>query len=328
MSYNCNDQWGGVTEHTLMSPTSFLAKPEYFKMPFKLPEGGPIYTEHIVARTKDLIAHNIWQGLEEIQLSTWLKNFPTDEHRYFAARILDTLMFRSAPQTKSMVTHLFQRTIPDLARLHGLPSDLYSAYDRLRDRAEPNMRLVPVVPSEDPIMSSGPLIARLTRNHLNFRKKWMIRHQEIKPTTPFVVFIDDFIGTGGQFSKFLQRANLEHLVVERRCCFVTLAAHRDGIEQLKSKFPNLAVSGVDLLEPRNGLFHEQSLAFPDGTNSIDDAKAFYNEMLDEIHVTSPRFRGGYGQLHLAYAFEHAVPNNSTPLLWWSSCANWTPLFKR
>ena len=311
-----------------MSPTNCLGKPCYFTMPFKLPEDGPIYTEHIFARTKDLITHNVWQGLEEIQLSRWLNNFLTPERRYFAARVLDSLMFRSEPQTKSMVTHLFHRTIPDLARHHGLPSELYSAYDRLRARTEPNIRLVPIVPAQNPIMPSGPLIARLTRIHLDLRKEWIIRHEEIQPTTPFVVFIDDFIGTGTQFSTFLRGASLEHLVSERRCCFVTLAAHSVGIEDLMSNFPNLPVSAVDLLEPRNGLFHQQSLAFPDGTNSIDDAKALYGEMLDEIHVTSTRFRDGYGQLHLAYAFAHTVPNNSTPLLWWPRCANWTPLFNR
>lgn len=297
-------------------------------MAFKLPEDGPIYTDHIVARARDLIAHNIWQGLAEIQLSRWLNNFHTAERRYFAARVLDTLMFRSDPQTKSMVTHLFHRTLPDLARLHGLPSELYSAFDRLRTGTEPNIRLVPVVPSKNPIMPSGPLIVRLARNHLDIRKQWIIGHEEIQSSTPFVVFIDDFIGTGTQFSSFLQQAKLEHLVSERRCCFVTLAGHSFGIGELMSTFPNLPVSAVDLLEPRNGLFHKQSLAFPDGTNSISEAKTFYNEMLADIHVTSARFREGFGQLNLAYAFAHTVPNNSTPLLWWPGNANWTPLFNR
>ena len=297
-------------------------------MPFRLPADGPIYTDHVITRCKGLIAHNVWQGLEEIRLSKWLNNFATDEQRYFAARVLDTLMYRSDSQTKSMLTHQFQRTIPDIARHHNLPSELYTAYDQLQANSEPNVRIVPVVPSQQPIMASGPLIARVILKHLNFRRKWIIGHDEVCSTTPFVIFVDDFIGTGTQFSNFLQREGLVRLVRKRRCCYVALAAHKAGIQHLTSTFTDLPVSAVDLLESRNSLFHQQSMAFPDGTNNIDDAKAFYYEMLDEYHVNDSRFRNGYGGLNLAYAFAHAVPNNSTPLLWWPRNANWTPLFTR
>ena len=297
-------------------------------MSFELPEDGRTYTEHIIARSKDLIAYNIWEGIEEIRLSKWLNNFRTDEHRYFAARVLDTLIYRSDAQTKSMLTHLVQRTIPDIARHYDLRSELYSAADRLQAKSEPNIRLVPVVPATQPPNPSGPLVTRRISQHLHFQKKWTIKVNQIRSTTPFVVFIDDFIGTGKQFPKFFVQHSLYHLAEQRRCCYVAIAGHSTGIDHLRDKFPKLPVSAVDLLEPRNSLFHEQSLAFPDGTNSIDDAKAFYYEMLSEFHIGHSRFRGGYGDLALAYAFSHAVPNNCTPLLWWPQTANWTPLFDR
>jgi len=297
-------------------------------MSFELPEDGRTYTEYIVARSKDLIAYNIWEGLQEIRLSKWLNNFRTDERRYFAARVLDTLIYRSDAQTKAMLTHLFQRTIPDIARHYSLPSELYSAVDRLQAASDPNIRLVPVVPATRPPNPSGPLITRRISQHLHFRRKWTIRADQIRATTPFVVFIDDFIGTGMQFSTFLDKQKLGHLVEKRRCCYVAVAGHSRGIGHLREKFPELPVSAVDLLEPSNSLFHEQSLAFPDGTNSIDDAKAFYYEMLKEFRIHPSRFREGYGDLALAYAFSHAVPNNCTPLLWWPHNANWTPLFDR
>ena len=297
-------------------------------MPFKLPEDGRTYTEHIITRSKDLITHNIWQGLEEIRLSKWLNNFRTEEHRYFAARVLDTLIYRSDAQTKSMLTHLFQRTLPDMARQHGLPPELYSALDRLRATSEPNIRLVPVIPSTRSTMASGQLVTRIICKHLQFRKQWIISDDQIRTTTPFVVLIDDFIGTGDQFTKFLDRQSLGHLVRDRRCCYVAIVGHSTGIDNLRTEFPELPVSAVDLLDHRNSLFHEQSLAFPDGTNSIDDAKTFYYKMLSDFRIGDPRYRDGYGNLALAYAFAHAVPNNCTPLLWWHRRENWTPLFDR
>ena len=297
------------------------------EMSFTLPPDGPTYTDHIIARSKDLIAHNIWQGIDDLQLSRWLNNFPGAEQRYFAARILDILMYRSDPQTKSMLTHLFQRTIPDIARQHGFGPHLQSVCDRLQSKQEPDLRLVPVTPSPQATMASGPLVTRLAQKHLNLRKQWIIPHRKISPQTPFIVFLDDFIGTGMQFSRFIKQANLTHLITERRCCYVAVAAHATGIKNLRDEFPNFAVSAVDLLSKRNSLFHRHSLAFPDGTNSIGDARAFYRQMLITFKIPH-RYQGGYGRLDLAYAFAHAVPNNSTPLLWWPQNARWTPLFKR
>ena len=214
------------------------------------------------------------------------------------------------------------------ARHHGLRSELLSAFDRLQTKTEPHIRVVPVVPSQQPTMASGPLVTRGIGKHLDFDRKWMITHNQARSTKHIVVFVDDFVGTGTQFSTFLRRHRLTHLVHERRCCYVAVAAHSTGIQHLRSTFPQLPVSAVDLLEPRNSLFHAESLAFPDGTNAIADARAFYYEMLDSFHIRSSQFRDGYGGLALSYAFAHGVPNNSTPLLWWPQGANWTPLFDR
>ena len=297
-------------------------------MQFKLPEDGPIYTEHIISRSRDLITHNIWQGIDEIRLSRWLKNFRTEKQRYFAARVLDSLIYRSDAQTKSMLTHLFQRTIPDIARQHGLPPELYTALDRLQSKTEPNFSLVPVVPSTGSTMASGSLIARIISRHLRIQRKRILGAHEIRRTTPFVVFIDDFVGTGNQFTRFIHQQNLDRLVRNKLCCYVAIAGHSVGIGNLKKKFPKLPISAVDLLGPRNSLFDRHSLAFPDGTNSIADAKSFCHDMLDEFGIGSRKYRDGYGGLALAYAFDHAIPNNCTPLLWWPPRGNWTPLFDR
>jgi hypothetical protein len=46
-----------------------------------------------------------------------LTNFQTNEERYFAACVLDALIFRSEQQTISLFRHLFLPVIPDLARI-------------------------------------------------------------------------------------------------------------------------------------------------------------------------------------------------------------------
>ena len=226
-----------------------------------------------------------------------------------------------------MLTQMFHRTIPDLAKDHNLFAVPSNVYERLKANREPDVRIVPVLQGNQAQMASGPFIGRLVRRRLGIHRNWIIPHHDIRPSTPFVIFIDDFIGTGNQFSSFIREENLLNLIAEQRCCYVSITAHVDGIKKLKCEFPNLAIASVDKLSDRNSLFSEEGLAFPDGTNSVADARAFYEEILSPLDVDS-RFRGGFGSLNLAYAFDHAVPNNSTPLLWWSNSDSWIPLFPR
>ena len=297
-------------------------------MSFQLPTNGEQYTNYIIDRAKALIKCNVWEGINELDLNQWLNNFQSPTNRYFAARILDTLLYRSQPQTISMLKHMFQRTIPNIARQHELPSQLCSAYEHLQRLEEPHIRLVPVIPRPQYTSSSGPLVTRLIDQHLRFNSNWIITLDKIKSTTPFIVFIDDFIGTGDQLSSYLRKHNLEYLVTEQRCCFVALAAHNDGIDRLGSEFKNIRISAVELLDPSVGLFHEQSPAFKDGTNTFTTAREWYNEMLEEFQIKGHRIAEGYGSQCLTYVFSHAVPNNCTPLLWWSKSSKLFPLFHR
>lgn len=297
-------------------------------MRFSLPPDGLTYTEFVLSRTRRLIACSIWHGIEETRLNRWLNNFNGELRRYFAARILDTLMYRSDLQTKSMLIHAFQRTLPDLARIRSLPTHLNSAFDLLRRAGDPSLRVVPVEPKHRAATASGHIIARLISRHLGLHKDWILSHTDVGPSTPFVIFVDDFVGTGTQFERFVSQAHLAHLVAERRCCYIALAAHRDGLRHLKQRFPHLPVACAEFLNHSHSIFHQLGTTFRDGTNSVQGAKSFYYEMLDEFGVTDPTFRDGYGKLHLAYAFYHSVPNNSCPLLWWPESGSWLPLFER
>src|SRR5438874_796228 len=95
---------------------------------FQLPKDGAIYTDSIFGRCHDLIAYGVWSGIEEHRLDTWIANFTTDEERYFAARVLDNLVYRSDKQTIALMKQMFQRVIPDLARSRGLDAALHVIY--------------------------------------------------------------------------------------------------------------------------------------------------------------------------------------------------------
>ena len=102
------------------------------------------------------------------------------------------------------------------------------AYDVLGLDVDPGFRLVPVVPSRKPSMTSGPLIARMIQKHVRVREHWIIEHKKVHESDHFIVFIDDFIGTGSQFIKFVERNEYSQLVEDKKCCFLSLAGHSSG----------------------------------------------------------------------------------------------------
>lgn len=64
-------------------------------MTFSVPRDGGLFITDISERCASLIDVGIWEGITRTQLAAWLTNFETDAEKYFAACVLDTLIFRS-----------------------------------------------------------------------------------------------------------------------------------------------------------------------------------------------------------------------------------------
>src|SRR3989442_15480582 len=111
---------------------------------FTLPKDGQTYHTEIFDRCRELINFGIWGGLHLSRLRSWVTNFRTDEEKYFAACILDHLIYRSKDQTIGLIEQLFRRVIPDLTRLDPTPQGvLEDCLPNLRNsQSDPGIRLV------------------------------------------------------------------------------------------------------------------------------------------------------------------------------------------
>ena len=147
-------------------------------MSFALPKDGEIFIEQVLERCKNLISSGIWEGLTQVRLDTWMKNFTTSTERYFGACVLDGLIYRSEKQTVALMEQLFQRTLPDLLRRHPPPMGCSLPWVEMLRLPSfgpgPLLRIVPVIRWDDPPTKSGPALARLYRRHLFLTEQWMI----------------------------------------------------------------------------------------------------------------------------------------------------------
>jgi len=305
-------------------------------VPFQIPRDGLTYIEEIVARCADLIDQHIWEGLHVARLQTWMANFSSDEEKYFAACVLDSLIYRSEPQTIALIAQMLQRTLPDLVRLDPTP---LGAIDDWKDRlgrghgAEPGIRLVPVAKRTDPPTKSANHIARLMKRYFSIDESLIIHASDIPlhaaQGAEVFIFIDDFLGTGLQFEEFYTAERLNTALATKYTACVPLVAHQSGIRHLGSLYPNLRVRTVEPLDESHSLFSDQANCFKDEVNTPNGAKQYYYELLQRkgLNISGPD-RRGFGHLELAYAFSHAVPDNSLPILWWGETPGWSPLFDR
>ena len=148
-----------------------------------------------------------------------------------------------------------------------------------------------------------------------------------------IVFIDDIIASGGSIIDGIENLN--------RMCGETIATRnikvviaticglesgREAIEnKVESEIPfNVEIYICDILDDSNRCFTNKSLVF-DNEQERQKAKEIAQKYGVKLQSRQPLgFDGG----QLLIVFKDTCPNNSLPILWYSSESSWTPLFRR
>jgi len=288
---------------------------------FQVPSNWESYFQALQSRIANLIDCQVWTGIHPTAIDSWLANFRTPPEQYFAARILDELIYRSEAQTLALVDQLFLRSLPDL--LLDQPISGISANDirhALSSKSDPGIRIVPVVHPSDPPTKSGYVIVRMIQRHLGIDTRWIIQPSRIpkvvKRGIKALLFVDDFLGTGTQFKKFFAAYHLASALGTTWAAYVPLAAHETGVFDLHQKCPKIHVTAAEFLDHSTNIFSGQSGCFNDGVNTWETGKHFYVRLKRKFQITSNRqMVYGFGKLGLVYAFAHGTPNACIPLLW-------------
>jgi hypothetical protein len=184
---------------------------------------------------------------------------------------------------------------------------------------------VPLLDGEDPTQS-GFAVSRLFKTMGFCRKEWLINPSQIpkalKAGVKVLIFIDDFLGTGEQFTAVGNTMDIKSLSKNTYTIYAPLAAHENGVRNIKAIFPNVKVTAAEILRDESEVFKS---CFDDSVNTPEMAKIFYKEFLGKNGMKDKK-KGSRFNLRIAYAFEHGVPNNSIKILYHAT--NWNQLFNR
>lgn len=303
-------------------------------MAFNVPSNRLGFFDEIDHRFRLLLHKGIITGIDQIRLNGWLANFKSPEDKYLAAHILNGLTYRSDAMVRSSFQHLVHCELPQVLRTSAnlLFPDLDTFDTALGDDDKmPGLRFVAVDGTfEETPGKSGAVVIRQFRRHLRISKKLLCRPEnlsDLPDTVRALVFIDDMVGTGRQFKTFANYYGLSNHVGKRALIYCPLLAFDAGVKKISQALPWLEIRPVETLGACHRFFRpldgDPKLWGADATNQVQDVREHVSELCRRSDLPSKTQHS----LDLVVAFEHAVPNNSMPLLSIKT-ARWQPLFDR
>lgn len=267
-----------------------------------------------------LIESGIWKGVDSNKLKAWIKNFSTPQERFFAACVLDWLVYRNEDQVVSMLYdlltyHLYNQWRLDQNPLYRLSFD--NPLIRLQKKHEdPQFRYVTAVTHTDPGTKSGYLMVRLMNQKLEIPAKWNIKIVDLQQSynngIKTFIFVDDITGTGEQICSVLKETEIDKYP-DTYFYVLVCAAHEKAISNIKKEFPQVKILYAELIPEGSNFFLHVPLKAMDIV-SVEDLKEFYVSFMSGKGIKRKNSLGR-GDLGLLYAFQHNVPNNSLSILY-------------
>jgi hypothetical protein len=290
-----------------------------------------LFIDGTKARAQKLISCGAWEGIDSGRLDSWFNQFVSRQKDLLGACLLDNFIFRGKGQVEALLKAAM--CSPDmLTPAAKWDSEVVDALGNRR--VDPGIRLAPVIRLDQPPTKSGTYVLRRLAKSLRIQDKWMLWLQslaEMPDSVHTVVLVDDFCGSGKQFSDFVTQTRLENVMLERPECrfvYLTVAAHSCGIKKVQDEFARVEFIAGEILTPLHSFFGGERLARIKVDGIEEQLKADYDSIAREVNLGGAKI-GPYGfeDQGLTYAFDHGTPNNTLPIYWYTS-ENWTPLVNR
>lgn len=302
---------------------------------FHIPDAFARFSNQTEKRFDILIKKRALTGIEVLQLRNWLSNFDSEEARYLAAHLLDSLVYRSDKMLESSSHHVLQMILPNVLASCGAykASDLNSFLERIAAGDQQlGMRFVAVDGMfESTPGKSGAALIRIFGRATGVPDSLLVRPDNLKRLTNDVkalIFLDDCLGTGTQFCKFSTHYSLKQMASSRKLVYVPYVAHPSGIKKLRDEFPELIVRPIETLGVTADFFAgtstDPTIWNRDKTNRVADVRSCYESLLRSRRV-SPKESDFC--LNLSLAFSISTPNN-TLKAFHSTEGQWNRLFTR
>lgn len=299
--------------------------------------------ELLSEKCADFAKFQIWPLRARLDARAWLGNF-RDGDLPLARQLLNAFMYFSDDLTRQLF----------VAALQGI-----GVLGTWRARRTGNMfddwpnflqsiSLTYVTGEIPSPADSGHMFARKARDHAAISEDQILKPEEVLEKIAIhgdrspVVFVDDFVGSGDQFTKTWKRqyeisghlfsfhevaSAMEHVGTPLEIYYAPAVCTKYGLDNIKRECAGVEISAGNVLDERYNVFHPESLVWP--VSLVADGQALVRRLSLDLGLPDDGSEWGllgYHELGLAIGFAHKTPDATIPLFRFRG-DNWRPLVK-
>ncbi|HEX4693557.1 phosphoribosyltransferase-like protein [Sphingomonas sp.] len=294
-------------------------------------------------KCSDFAKFQIWPLRTRLDARAWLGNFQDDDLP-LARHLLNAFMYFNDDLTRQLFVAALQGIgvlQPWRARRRGNIFDDWSTFLQ-------SASLTYVTGEIPNPADSGHLFARAARDHAGVSEEQILNPVEaleriaIRGDRSPVVFVDDFVGSGDQFTETWER---RYDIGGKSYSFSEAASDADragtplevyyapavctmyGLDNIKRRCPGVEISAGNILDQRYNVFHPDSLVWP--AELVADGQALVRRLSVALGLPEDESEWGlfgYHGLGLAIGFAHKTPDATIPLFRYRA-EHWRPLVK-
>lgn len=264
-----------------------------------------------------------WSNISQVEYKKWLSNFDDiPDGPYIACRLLNHLLYYSEKDIIKLIVDsinaIFCREIILPLQLSKDFSSIASVNEYEIENAIKKTLVVPLSLYADP-GDSGPHISRLIHNHYKPLIPACYCHNMLESMSEMydrIIIVDDFVGSGKQFSEFWKEAEMRSGKLLRNWCrengvtayYLALVGYENTLIQLNSDFSDITIIFAETLSDYHRVFSDQSFCW-DNKDEQETAKSVLETELNKYGIKLL----GFDKLDFAVATSDTMPDWSLPL---------------
>lgn len=306
---------------------------------FCIPEYCERYMKHITHKMHFFTSSNIWDHhIRKGNVILWLKNFNDNFGRYIAHKILDNFIYYSDPEVEAICIYLVDLLKREIIFKHFLKDKTIPCESYINEEWEKVLKSLRFIPVKDTDPATSGLVLCQKLKTIGIDSDLITFSHSIPKLIndgiKYIIFIDDFIGTGKQASTFFNNKDLfnngysisdiANNHPEVNFYYITVAGTEMGIAKLHNDSNNIKLIVSEILTEEYCMFSPKCNMW-ESPEEQKAAESYIAQISKEMGIDDNC--KGFGELSLLLAFSHCIPNNALPLLWYSE-NGWNPLIRR